>query len=138
MTVVSNTSPLNYLVLVDLQHVLPALFRRILIPDAVWRELSSLAAPQQVKSWLDTAPNWLETQVISQVPAGLEQLDPGEREAIALAESVGATLVLLDEKKARQPARERSGFPRREHPRFSCVASPAYAFVSPRPAVGDR
>jgi predicted nucleic acid-binding protein len=37
MTVVSNTSPLNYLVLIELQHVLPALFGRVLVPGAVRR-----------------------------------------------------------------------------------------------------
>ena len=34
MIVVSDTSPLNYLVLIDLQHILPDLFERILIPVA--------------------------------------------------------------------------------------------------------
>ena len=34
MIVVSDTSPLNYLVLIDLQHILPELFERILIPVA--------------------------------------------------------------------------------------------------------
>jgi predicted nucleic acid-binding protein len=31
MTVISNTSPLNYLALIDLQDLLPALFGRVLI-----------------------------------------------------------------------------------------------------------
>lgn len=31
MTVISNTSPLNYLTLIDLQDILPALFGRVLI-----------------------------------------------------------------------------------------------------------
>jgi hypothetical protein len=35
MTVISDTSPLNYLVLIDLQDVLPALFGQVLIPEAV-------------------------------------------------------------------------------------------------------
>jgi predicted nucleic acid-binding protein len=35
MTVVSNTSPLNYLVLIDHQEILPVLFGHILIPEAV-------------------------------------------------------------------------------------------------------
>lgn len=48
MTVVSNTSPLNYLVLIDLQDVLPALFEHVLIPEAVWHELRSPVAPQPV------------------------------------------------------------------------------------------
>lgn len=46
MTVISNTSPLNYLTLIDLQNILSALFGRVLIPDAVWHELGSPAAPQ--------------------------------------------------------------------------------------------
>jgi len=106
MTVVSNTSPLNYLVLIDHQEILPVLFGHVLIPEAVWHELRSPAAPQPVKAFLETWPSWLERRIVSQVPQGLRQLDPGEREAIALAQSVGASLVLLDEKKGRQAARD--------------------------------
>jgi predicted nucleic acid-binding protein len=93
MTVVSDTSPLNYLVLIDHQDILPALFDHVLIPEAVWHELRSPAAPRPVKAFLETWPSWLERRVISQVPQDLQQLDPG------------ASLVLLDEKKGRQAAR---------------------------------
>lgn len=41
MTVVSDTSPINYLVLIELQDLLPKLFDRILIPEAVRGELQS-------------------------------------------------------------------------------------------------
>lgn len=61
MTVVSNTSPLNYLVLIELQQVLPALFNRVLVPEAVLREFRSPAAPAQIGAWLDTTPDWLES-----------------------------------------------------------------------------
>ena len=107
MTVVSNTSPLNYLVLIELQQLLPALFNRILIPEAVLRELRSPAAPAQVGEWLDTTPDWLESRVAADIPSELRQLGPGEREAIVLAESVDDGLVLLDERKARGMARQR-------------------------------
>lgn len=70
-------------------------------------ELRSPAAPKQVKDWLDALPNWLQSRVVSDVPSDLRQLDRGEREAITLAESVSASLVLLDEQKARQIARAR-------------------------------
>lgn len=106
MTVVSNTTPLNYLVLIDHQEILPVLFGHVLIPEAVWHELRSPAAPQPVKAFLETWPSWLERRIVSQVPQDLQQLDPGEQEAIALAQSVGASLVLLDEKKGRQAARD--------------------------------
>jgi predicted nucleic acid-binding protein len=44
---------------------------------------------------------------VTSAPAELRQLDAGEREAIALALTTGTTLILLDEKKGRQAARER-------------------------------
>jgi predicted nucleic acid-binding protein len=71
MTVVSNTSPLNYLVLTELQHVLPSLFGRVLIPGAVLRELSSPAAPRQVAEWCLNVPEWLEVREVSQIPPDL-------------------------------------------------------------------
>jgi len=107
MTVVSNTSALNYLVLIELQQLLPALFSRVLVPEAVLRELRSPAAPGQIGAWLDTAPDWLESRVAADIPTELRQLGPGEREAIALAESVDGGLVLLDERRARGIARRR-------------------------------
>lgn len=107
MTVVSNTSPLNYLVLIELQQLLPAIFNRVLVPEAVLRELRSPAAPAQLGEWLDTKPDWLESRVAADIPSELWELGPGEREAIVLAESVDDGLVLLDERKARGIARQR-------------------------------
>lgn len=106
MTIVSDTSPLNYLILIGLQDTLPALFDHVLIPEAVRHELRSPAAPQPVKDFFGTWPSWLDCRVVSRVPPALQQLDPGEQEAIALAQSEGASLVLLDEKKGRQAARD--------------------------------
>jgi len=40
-----------------------------------------------VKTFLETWPSWLERRIVSQVPQDLQQLDPGEQEAIALAQS---------------------------------------------------
>ena len=62
MIVVSDTSPINYLILIELQDLLPKLFDRILIPDAVHRELQSDAAPDPIKRFLADAPNWLEVR----------------------------------------------------------------------------
>jgi predicted nucleic acid-binding protein len=38
MIVVSDTSPLNYLVLIDAIHVLPLLYQTVLIPEAVYAQ----------------------------------------------------------------------------------------------------
>src|SRR5207344_238863 len=99
MTVVSDTSPLNYLVLIDLQHILPQLFERILIPQAVQEELSSARAPEPIARFLAAAPAWLEIRRVSGIDPRLQHLDPGEREAIVLAASVAAKWVLIDERK---------------------------------------
>jgi predicted nucleic acid-binding protein len=107
MTVVSNTSPLNYLVLIELQHLLPALFSQVLVPEGVLRELRSPVAPPQIGAWLDTKPDWLDSRVVADIPTELRRLGPGEREAIVLAESVDEGLVLLDERRARDIARQR-------------------------------
>ena len=59
MIVVSDTSPLNYLILIDLQHILPELFERILIPGAVRDELQSAGAPEAIARFMVAAPAWL-------------------------------------------------------------------------------
>ncbi len=53
------------------------------------------------------APAWLETRQVSEVDPKVQYLDRGEREAIGLAASSAAELVLIDERKGRQAARER-------------------------------
>jgi len=55
MIVVSDTSPLNYLLLIELQDILPKLFQLILIPEAVRQELQSAAAPDAIKRFLGTS-----------------------------------------------------------------------------------
>ena len=49
MIVVSDTTPLNYLVLVSKQDILPLLFGRVIVPEAVMRELQVAAAPPEVR-----------------------------------------------------------------------------------------
>jgi predicted nucleic acid-binding protein len=84
MIVVSDTSPINYLILIELQDLLPKLFDRILVPEAVHRELQSAAAPDLIKRFLAEAPDWLEVRPSPEIDPALPQLDSGEREAIAL------------------------------------------------------
>ncbi|MBR8833400.1 MAG: hypothetical protein DSM106950_04985 [Stigonema ocellatum SAG 48.90 = DSM 106950] len=48
MAVVSDTSPLCYLVLIDLIDLLPELYGKVMIPQAVFNELSVPQAPEAV------------------------------------------------------------------------------------------
>jgi predicted nucleic acid-binding protein len=107
MIAVTDTSPLNYLILIEFQDVLPKLFERVLIPQAVHRELRSAVAPDPVKRFIADVPAWLEIRLAPEIDSGLRPLDSGEREVIALAIAIRADSVLLDERKGRQAARER-------------------------------
>lgn len=105
MIVVSDTSPLCYLLLIDLIEVLPQLFGRVIIPQRVRDELLAPGAPEVVQEWISQPPDWLEVQTITaQIDAALNQLDLGEQEAITLALQLKADLILLDDLAARRIA----------------------------------
>ena len=102
MIVVSDTTPLNYLVLVSKQDILPLLFGRVIVPEAVMRELQAAAAPPEVRQWLSSRPAWLETKQAATPPdTTLSHLDEGEREAIQLAKELEADLLIIDERTRR-------------------------------------
>lgn len=93
MIVVADTSPINYLVLIGYPDLLFKVYGRILIPSAVAQELSDQAAPDLVREWIHNAPEWLETRFVSQIADSLLYLGEGEREGIALAESLHAEII---------------------------------------------
>lgn len=106
--VVSNTSPLNYLVLIDQIHLLSALYRRVVIPPSVYQELSAAETPEVVRSWLANPTESLEIK--SEVPVAdlnLSELHQGERDAIALAQHLRADALIIDERRGRQEAENR-------------------------------
>lgn len=99
MVVVSDTSPLNCLILIDYQDVLPTLFGQIIIPQAVLNELQHAKTPEKIKNWITAKPIWLEVRNVRVSPINkLENLDYGERKAIFLAEELGADTILINEK----------------------------------------
>jgi predicted nucleic acid-binding protein len=109
MIVIADTTPLNYLVLIDRADLLPQLFGRVLIPPAVFNELNQPAASDQVRDWVGNPPAWLQVQSLLSPPdSSLDHLDAGEREAIALAEEVKADQLLIDEADARREAARRN------------------------------
>jgi len=105
MKVVSNTSPIYYLLIIDEVHLLPDLFGEIIIPEAVASELAVQGAPDLVRNWIKYPPPWLKIRAVTiSISPVLRRLHPGEQEAIALAQQILADLVILDEKIARQIA----------------------------------
>jgi predicted nucleic acid-binding protein len=111
MLVVSNTSPISYLVVIEQIELLPRLFECILIPETVRDELASPKAPPDVQQWIVSPPTWLTVQSISTQPdSDLLKLDAGECAAILLAESLKADLILLNDLAARRLAASRGLF----------------------------
>lgn len=107
IVVVADTSPLNYLVQINREHILPALYERVFVPTAVFDELAHPGALAAVRLWLDSRPPWLVVRPAAPaVDPALSRLDPGEREAIQLARQEHADLLLMDEKLGVRIARE--------------------------------
>ena len=100
MLIVADTSPLNYLILIESAEVLPRLYGRIIIPPEVLGELRHAGSPQAVRVWCASTPQWLEVRTALTVDTTLP-LDPGERAAIALAQELRADRLLIDERDGR-------------------------------------
>ncbi len=108
MLVVADTSPLNYLILIDRIDMLPALYGRVLVPQAVMEELRHPRTPPIVRAWSADLPDWLDIHQIDTAPDDiLLTLDPGEQAAILLAQVLGADLLLADDRDARRVAEQR-------------------------------
>lgn len=79
--VIADTSPANYLVLIDTIEVLPRLYRRIVIPDEVLAELSAPGAPPSVAAWAAARPDWLARRSACAKNGGPSARRSGFREA---------------------------------------------------------
>jgi predicted nucleic acid-binding protein len=105
MIVVADTSPLNYLILIDASDVLPDLYGSVHVPPTCASELCTSGAPDKVRKWFESKPAWLVvTAACRSDDPRLAHLDEGEREAIAVAIQLNADLVLIDERDGRLAA----------------------------------
>jgi predicted nucleic acid-binding protein len=107
MIVVADTSPINYLLLIEQIDLLPCLFEKIIIPDVVQDEMAVPFAPTLLQQWIANPPDWLLVQTVNHVDATLNFLDPGEQAAITLAQQLPADLLIIDERLGRRMAMER-------------------------------
>lgn len=97
------------LVLIDEIAILPALYRRVMIPPAVLAELSHVDAPALVRTWAAAVPEWIDAiagHVVTEDPA-LAELDAGESAAISLALANRGALLLMDDLRGRAEAARR-------------------------------
>ncbi|MBE9011163.1 DUF3368 domain-containing protein [Pseudanabaenaceae cyanobacterium LEGE 13415] len=110
MTIVCNTSPITNLAAINQFELLRSVYSEIVIPQAVFDELTQVgyAVPGTVE--VQTA-NWIRVVTVrdrNQVSTFRQVLDAGEAEAIALALELSAERLLIDEAAGRSIA-EASG-----------------------------
>ena len=108
MIVVADSSPLNYLIQINCVGVLGHLYHLVLVPSGVLEELRHPGAPPSVASWVSNLPDWIRLHIVeTRQDESLDMLDPGEREAIQLAQEHRADLLLIDERRGRLEAKRR-------------------------------
>jgi predicted nucleic acid-binding protein len=110
MIVVSDTTPLRHLIAIGEVDLLRRVYGAVVVPATVWSELQAESTPSAVKSWLQSAPDWLQVRRPREPEPGdanpdiLVRLDAGERDAIRLAVELKADLLLMDEADGRSIA----------------------------------
>jgi len=106
VSIVSNSSVLINLALIGRLELLRELYTELTIPEAVWHEVVVEGAGQAGADTVKDA-TWIKTIAVTNkelVRALQEELDAGEAEAIALAQEIGAELLIMDDHMGRQTA----------------------------------
>jgi predicted nucleic acid-binding protein len=109
MIVVADSGPLHYLILLEHIELLRQFYGQVLVPEPVASELSAAGAPPLVREWITNPPTWVDVRPVPSDAVSMiaDDLDLGERAAIALAETVHADLLLIDEAAGRAEAKRR-------------------------------
>jgi predicted nucleic acid-binding protein len=105
MLIVSDTSPLRYLVEVGAIDALPRLYGEVLTTPQVLNELRQGQFPAVVQQWAKNLPSWLKIESPARVKFA-DELDEGEATALSLAIERRADVLLVDERRATRIARD--------------------------------
>jgi predicted nucleic acid-binding protein len=101
MIIVSDTTPIRYLVEIGKAQVLESLFGHVIIPRQVFAELQGQKTPLPVREWIQALPQWIEVRTADiSLFTPKTKIEDGEREAISLALEVKADALLCDDRKA--------------------------------------
>jgi len=104
--VVSDTSPINNLAAINQLELLRQLYGTVIIPEAVYRELTDPEFPVAGATEAQTA-TWIQVRQVNNcavVNALQNELDIGEAEALGLALELEAEQILVDERRGRRIA----------------------------------
>ncbi len=106
MIVVSDTSCIGYLIIIDRLFLLKDNFSEIVIPQTVHKEVLQLSEKYDLSRYLHS--DWISIETIKNNKLYNELLkvvDEGESEAIVLSQEIHADLLLIDERKGTEIAR---------------------------------
>lgn len=107
MIVVTDTSPLHYLALIDQTAILAALFDQVHCPASVIMELRHPAAPERVRAFVAQVPPWLSIVEATGPQRHIPGLGRGESDAVEIGIQLSASLFLCDDADARRHATSR-------------------------------
>jgi predicted nucleic acid-binding protein len=107
MVVISDTTPLNYLIQIGSVEIIQRRFPAVTVSSAVIKELLHAKAPASVRAWAQNPPPWLTIREPSFL-IEVADLGAGERAAISLGLETKADLVLMDDLAARAEAQKRN------------------------------
>lgn len=110
MIIVSDTTPLISLLKINRIDLLEKLYGYVLIPKAVFNELTS-NKNYKTEADIISKSNFIECREVNNIQAlkilqAVTTLDLGESEAIILAQELNADVLLMDENKGRKVAQQ--------------------------------
>ena len=108
MRIISDTTPIISLIKINRLDLLEKLFEEVLIPEAVYRELTTNALFENEAKIVKTS-SFLKTSSVQnrkslQLLQAVSGLDDGESEAIILADELKSDVLIMDERKGRKVA----------------------------------
>ena len=106
MRVISNTSPLIGLAKINRLDILQQLFKNIIIPQAVYNEFLKYCPSTEAQRFRTACDDFITVSTVKKIKTFKRKLDLGESEVLTLALSQQADIVLIDDKKAFNEAKE--------------------------------
>jgi len=108
MIIISDTTPIISLIKINRLDLLEELFGEVLIPDAVFRELTTNVTFKEeadiVKSSEFIKVSSIQNRKSLEILQAASGLDAGESEAIILADELKSDVLIIDERRGRKVA----------------------------------
>jgi predicted nucleic acid-binding protein len=108
MMVVSNTSPLIAFSKIDRFNILKELFGKVVIPDTVYEELLTNCTEEEKQRFISAREAFIDKVRVDEIYFFSRKLGRGEQEALTLAIRHHADLLLMDDRKGYNEAKEQN------------------------------